>query len=678
MISGVSSLVMLSSCLTFTPVFAAEVEDNEKESKIETIIVIGEKARRSLKDTTSSVSVISAESLQTMQHQTITGAVSEIANVVALSGALPDIRGVTGNGSAGGFNSVSGGAKGRVSILVDGVAEPFVADLTGDSGIWDIEQIEVYRGPQSTSNGRNSIGGSIYIKTADPDFDWDGAVRLGYRNQESYKDVSVMLNAPIVEDKLAFRISAQHLDGETITNSEEYPTNPADYDLNGLKTDRVKAKLLWVLSDDVKALFTHSTNHERGDSGRIYYSGDDPFAYNRIFFRDIDTDSATTSMKVDYQISNGLSMDVLVAYMDYQWGFESYEPTEAAEQQLQIDETSITLDAKVNFGLDSNVLNGFIGFAYFEREQDILSTGVYPYFGDDGSDSTALYGELDYALTDELNIIVGGRIERETQLRNFTYAPVNAVLDQSKTIFLPKVALQYAISAETTLAISARQGYNAPGGALNFAAQEYYFYDQESVNTFEFSARSNLADGNVNLNANLFYNDYDGYQALSSSRFIVNMDKVVTYGAELEAVARPTTSVELKAGLGLLHTEIKDAGIDYASATGNELNSAPKITANLSLKYWMNNALNFGASVNFVDEYYGDINNTEERVAGGYALVRFNANYEAEQWLVTAFINNALDEKGIVSIEPAGRRYPVGYASVVDPRNVGVSVSYSF
>ncbi|KTF07147.1 TonB-dependent receptor, partial [marine sediment metagenome] len=75
---------------------------------------------------------------------------------------MPDIRGVSGNGGAGGFNSISGGAKGRVSTLIDGVAQPFVADLSGDSGMWDLQQIEVFRGPQSTSNGRNSIAGSVF------------------------------------------------------------------------------------------------------------------------------------------------------------------------------------------------------------------------------------------------------------------------------------------------------------------------------------------------------------------------------------------------------------------------------------------------------------------------------------------------------------------------------------
>ena len=210
----------LISVLSIAGVQAEEAQDSLQS--MENIIVVGEKTERSLKDTTSSVSVITEEVLKSMQHLTVSDAVADVANVVVLSGAVPDIRGVSGNGSATGFHSFTGGAKARVSTLIDGVSEPFVADLTGDSGIWDVEQIEVFRGPQSTSNGRNSIGGAVYIKTKDPTFDWEGAARMGFRNEENYVDTSLMLSGPLVEEELAFRIAAQRLDGETVNKGLEF------------------------------------------------------------------------------------------------------------------------------------------------------------------------------------------------------------------------------------------------------------------------------------------------------------------------------------------------------------------------------------------------------------------------------------------------------------------------
>ncbi|WP_340680515.1 TonB-dependent receptor [Paraglaciecola sp.] len=674
---GLSLAAALSACFASNIVVAQEAPD-KSNSSLETIVVVGEKIERSLKDTTSSISVIAEDALNSTQYQSVTDAISEIPNVVALSGAVPDIRGVSGNGAAGGFNSISGGAKGRVTTLIDGIAEPFVADFTGDSGIWDVQQIEVYRGPQSTNNGRNSIAGSIYIKTKDPTEQWEGAVRVGYRNQKNYLDTSVVLSGPIVEDQLAFRISAQRLEANTITDETGFAENPPDYNLNKIESQRVRAKLLWTPTDDLKFLLAHSSSNEQGDTGRVYYKASDLDKHERLFFRNIETDVDTTSLKVDYQIHQGLNLDVLIAYMDYQWGFDSYEPDPTDEQQLLFDENNITVDAKLSFGQQSDVLKGFVGLAYFERDHDVTSRGAYPYIGDDQSDSVSVYGEVSYDLSDVFTVIAGARLERESQLRHFVYGVIDSILDNDTTIFLPKLVLQYDWSPDTTLALSARKGYNAAGGALNFTAQEYYYFDEEKVNTFELSSRSAFADGNVFLSANLFYNDFDGYQALSSTRFIVNVDDVTTYGLEVEISATLNEDIELKAGLGLLKTNINHAADNYPEVEGNELNSAPSITANLGAKYWLTETFNIGVSVNYVDEYYGDFTNTVQRIAGDYSLVRLQGRYEFKNWLVSAYVNNALDDEAILSREPASGRYPDGYVSVVDPINVGVSVTYSF
>ncbi|MEP1386113.1 MAG: TonB-dependent receptor plug domain-containing protein, partial [Paraglaciecola sp.] len=330
-----------------TSVYAEQSQAPDRGiTDIEKIVVMGEKADRSLKDSTTSISLLTEEALNNTQYKSISDALSEIANVVVLSGGLPNIRGVSGNGSAGGFNSISGGAKGRVTTLIDGVAQPFVADMGGDTGIWDVQQIEVYRGPQSTSNGRNSIAGSVFIKTKDPSNDWEGAARVGYRNQDSYIDTAGVISGPIVDDVLAFRLSVQHLNADTITNGDGFESNPPDYDIDEIKTTRVRGKLQWTPSDDLSLMLNHTSNNEVGDTGRIYYEYENLEEHNRVFYRDIETDSATSTLTAEYEVSDALSFDVLLSVMDYQWGFNSYESTDAAEQKLVFDESNVTFDTK--------------------------------------------------------------------------------------------------------------------------------------------------------------------------------------------------------------------------------------------------------------------------------------------------------------------------------------------
>lgn len=117
--------VAVSSCLS-TMVMADEPDLNNVSADqgvvLDNIVVSGEKQRRSLKDTTSSVSVINAENLD--QYQNLHDAISAVPNLVVQTGVVPNVRGITGNGAAGGFNSISGGANARFTTLVDGVVQP--------------------------------------------------------------------------------------------------------------------------------------------------------------------------------------------------------------------------------------------------------------------------------------------------------------------------------------------------------------------------------------------------------------------------------------------------------------------------------------------------------------------------------------------------------------------------
>ncbi|MEJ6476237.1 TonB-dependent receptor [Pseudoalteromonas piscicida] len=674
------SLVALCVSAVLTSPLSHADDDKEIES-IEKIIVLGEKTARSLKDTASSVSVIDESQLKDLTHLSLSSAVSEIANVVVLSGAKPDIRGVSGNGSATGFNGVSGGAKARVATITDGVAEPFVADLTGDTGMWDIEQIEVLRGPQSTSHGRNSIGGAMFIKTKDPSFDWEGAGRVAYRNESRYVDKSIMLSGPLIDNELAFRVTGQRVDGEDYDNSIEYKDNPAKFDLNELNTKKARFKLLWQPSqlDGVSALLSHSVASEKGNTGRTNYIANDPSAFVPAWERYMDTNAKTTSLKVNHELSQQLDYEVLIAKMDYNFGFDSYEANPAFEQVMRMNEDNVNVDLKLNYRADD--LSGFVGLAYYDREQTYHSDGRADYFGGDDSTSKAIYGEVSYQVNPEFTVITGARIERESQWRDINFNTANglnsAILDQEKTIRLPKLVLQYKLSDETTASFSARRGYNGAGGALHWEAGEYYYYDSETVNTYEIGLRS-APTSDLNISSNLFYNNYKGYQANDPEYKIANMDKVITYGAEFEVSAMLTRNLQIRGGAGLLRTEIQDDSAKFSAFDGNELSSAPGFTANLALKYWLTDDLHLGFSTMKVDEYYGEIGNTKERIAGDYTISRFNVDYEVNNWLFAAFVNNVFDKQAFTLVSPSSRRYEYGYVGIVDPRNMGVSVTYQY
>lgn len=666
---------------------ATETPDAESARKaresIEVITITGEKTERSLKDTAASVAVVNQQMLDSGQIVSMSDALKDIANLVVLTGAVPDIRGVSGNGSATGFNTFTGGARARVSQLVDGVAQPFVAEVTGDTGLWDIAQVEVFRGPQSTSNGRNSIGGAVVTSTRDPVMATEGALRLGYRNQDSFFDSALAFSTPLVDDELAVRVATQWISGETYSKPTIYSSNPSKTNFNELDTNNSRVKVLWTpeANKDLKLLYSYNHYQEEGNSGRLFFDAKVPEDYIPLSQRDMSTEADTHSLKLDYQLAPDMSLQTLVAYLDYQWGFEGYEPDPEDEQDVQMAQKEWTLDSKLSIGNSKTGHSGFVGVAYFKREQDFVSVGSTQYFGDDSSDSKAVYGEGTYRFSSEWNLIAGARVERESQQRDFNMFRgrwTQATLEQGKTFTLPKLVLQYQPVDHTTLSLSARQGYNAGGGALNFMTNQYYYYDSETVNTFELSSRSVLAGGNTNISANLFFNDFSDYQALSSTRQITNIDEAHSFGLELEAYSMLGEDLQLHTAVGLLETKIDKAPVAFASAVGNELNSAPAFTASLGLTYWLNDQWQLDLHSNYVDEFYADLTNTAARVAGDYVLTRLSAGYHGDNWQLTLYVNNAFDEYGETSREPAGPAYPTGYVALVTPRTVGGSVTYRF
>ena len=653
-------------------------------TKIEHIEVLGEKVKRNLIDTTSSVSVFSEDVMNDMRYLSVSSAVAEVANVVVLAGQAPTIRGVSGNGSAGGFNGVSGGAKPRVSTLIDGVSEPFVADLTGDTGIWDIQQMEVFRGPQSTISGRNSMGGIVFIKTKDPTFDWSGAMRVGYRNKDNYLDTSGVISGPIMEDELAFRLSVQNVDGENYDQEILYPNNPASYDLNGLKTTQVRGKLLWSPQSirGFSALLTVSDLDEKGNSGRRFYQLENTFDFKPVIERNIHTKNTTTSVDLDYALSQDTSIDLLLSQTDYQFGFNSYEPTPAAQQILAINEDNWTADGRFNFGLSQQFYSGYVGLTYFERTQDFRSTSAFPYSGNDKTETAAIYSEVSFNLNEKWTLITGGRIEKEKQHRDITRfnrdkSHSRSDLNRNKRIYLPKLVLQYQFNQDLTGSVSARKGYNG-GGALLWTTGEYYYFDSESVMTYEAGLKANLFNGKGFLSTNFFFNQYDDYQGTGLQRKIQNIDSVESYGLEVELNYDITEDLLFRTGLGLLKSKIEDHSGNYSTINGNELSAAPSSTASLGLDYWLNESIKLGLSANYVGEFYGDFTNDPKTKAGDYVITRFNLQYKNDNWQISAYIDNVFDEKAYTMRTPPGRRLPHGSVAVEDPRNLGISMTYTY
>ena len=146
---------------------------------LEAVTIYGELQHKSIQEAQSSVVVLPGDELEQESGEDLYDLVEGLTNVNSVFGNKGyAIRGVSQYGIGGGSDD---GTNGLINITLDGAAMPTViSTIYGPESTWDIQQIEVYRGAQSTQQGRNALTGSIYVKTMDPVFYDETKFRFSY------------------------------------------------------------------------------------------------------------------------------------------------------------------------------------------------------------------------------------------------------------------------------------------------------------------------------------------------------------------------------------------------------------------------------------------------------------------------------------------------------------------
>ena len=217
------------AALCSSTVAAAEERDADSA-----IIVTGEKARRSLQDTLASVAVTTPKRID----QENIGSVQEIFQRTAnmsdtfYTGGFT-LRGIADRGIKGGEGAA------LATVFVDGAALPAALVHAAPTDLWDVAQVEILRGPQSTIRGLNTLAGAVVIETADPAMTWDMRARAMITDHGETQ-FAAAAGGPLVPGELAFRVvvDKRDADGFTWNPTRREHENPLDSTL-------LRAKLLW-------------------------------------------------------------------------------------------------------------------------------------------------------------------------------------------------------------------------------------------------------------------------------------------------------------------------------------------------------------------------------------------------------------------------------------------------
>lgn len=348
---------------------ASLAQDEARDADV--ITVIGEKIERSLQDTPTSVAVTTAERIEDENIRNLFDVVTRTANVTETYGSAGfTIRGVSNTSVSG------GGSGGLASIYVDGVAVPEgISVASGPFTLWDVQQVEILRGPQSTLQGRNALAGAIVVQSRAPTWEWDARARTSISDGDE-TNLAFAGGGPIIENQLAFRLSVESQEADGFTWN---PTRQTEDDPTSIINARGSLLFEPAALPGLSARLSY-TRYEQ-ESGYVYsYSrtdADDAFDNRINTSNDPNVIASTTDMvtlDLDYEINDRLTLTGLTAWstVDDYFAYDG-DLGPAPESYGHNDRDTETISQEIRLHYSGDRLEGLVGLYFSDRDADATS-----------------------------------------------------------------------------------------------------------------------------------------------------------------------------------------------------------------------------------------------------------------------------------------------------------------
>tara|TARA_R110000782_G_scaffold117364_4_gene207806 strand:+ start:129719 stop:131938 length:2220 start_codon:yes stop_codon:yes gene_type:complete len=698
------------------------------------IIVTARRREETLIDVPISVTAISGDALQASGAIDITTLQDKTPNLTlqiargSNSTLIAFMRGVGQQDPLWGFEP-------GVGLYIDDVyvARPQGAVLD----IFDVQRVEVLRGPQGTLYGRNTIGGAIKYVTSKLGHDFSGKARASYGSYDQI-DLVGQVTVP-VGDMLSVggAVAMYKRDGygkNLTTGADQYdkdvlamrvsaeltPSDGMFFRLAGDRTvdksnPRHGTRLLpnGADPDSIPTQSVYDTRAGAGDHNRVVNQGlsltgeielNDMLTFKTISaYREGHTDTI-----IDFDNTPAATLDIPAAYRDHQY-----------TQELQLLYQGDRLQGV--FGL--YYLNGVASGA-FDTVLGILNTTILT-SGTVKTKSYAAFGDFSYDLTDQFKVSVGMRYTKDdktgTVLRqNFTgirsprFGNAAAIPGLVRTDytnsrsfdqFTPRVSLSYQPDRDLNLYASWSRGFKSGGfdmrGDAIFTPTTVDGYKPETVNAYEIGMKSAFLDRKAFINLAAFHSKYKNQQvtiqvpnvlAGGIASFVDNAGKATIYGLEMEARLVPSRNFQATLSLGYTHADYKEfltfvgggtTPVDVADQ--RVFQNTPKYSIAASATWSTDVAggrLSITPAVSLRSDYNMFEIPTPDLDQDGYALFDASANWVSpdERWSIGIHGRNLTNERYRVG----GYNFPgalfgnsvIGYYG--PPRTVTGTIGYKF
>ncbi len=578
---------------------------------LEEIVVTAQKRAESVQDVAASISAVGGSKLDEMG---ITSAESLVLAVPGMhfsqSGSNTRIT-VRGIGSE--QTTVTGDP--GVAFHIDGVYQTRAS--AGSALFYDLDRVEVLRGPQGTLYGRNATGGSVNLISNRPSQEFEGnvEVQLGDYDHQRLRGV---VNVPLIDDKLAMRVSGQQ---ETRDGYYENLTPGAD-DLEDRDALNLRTQFLYTPTESLDVLLSMNYSTEKGAGngfkalgdypsppGNInaFYAGatenpDDPWKIRTNGQEKSDNKRKGASITVDWDLGN-VALKSISAWQENTvdtFADADFSDAEIINENTFQENTQYSQELQLT-SVDAGDWEWVAGLYWLQEENDVdywlndngtgLSSILIPagplaglplystidvglddpaYFGNRSNvkgSSLGAFGQASYHINEDVKVTGGLRYskdEKEASIlrKEFGPAPIAPASTFKKkddwSSVTWKLGVDWQVAEDSLLYATVSTGFKS-GGFLQI--EDADSYDEEEVLAWEIGSKNRFFDNRLQANISAFYYEYEDMQL----RTIVGTDSIVTNageagikGLEVELLARPMEGLQLSAALAWTDAEFDE------------------------------------------------------------------------------------------------------------------------
>jgi len=696
---------------------------------IEEIMVTAEKRSASLQDTSIAISAFDQSALDRAGVSDIEGLTVKVPSlhlsspqgVVWLS-----MRGV------GNVNTTAGGDNG-VAFHYDGVYMGFATAALVN--MWDVERVEILRGPQGTLYGRNATGGTINVIAAKPEDEFSGKADLTLGNYNLFQARGV-LNIPMGPVRSRFSFVGTHRDGyqENLLANQpdaddqeewmaraQFAFDPADNidvllsfvgarnnDLSNAPV-RVGDRYPAMMFDLSAAGPTSPPFSDRYTAEGVLPKPTDPRQVRKDHLDQTQNHTYGVTGTVNWDIDN-VTWKTIAAYYDVRRSNSSDWDASEADIMILNDRDDVE-----QFSLETQLLSNdggdfewIIGASYFDMDdrrvneiQTLFDPVGWGFDADFNAKSYAIFGQATYHVTDQVRVTAGGRFSHDKKefytVKNDVGTPKEGGLKDSWSEPTGRLSIDWSPTDDNMVYASVSRGYKAGGMNLNSTGEEPAV-DPETVLSFEVGSKNMLFDRRLRLNLTAFWSDYKDLQLSrwspnNPAPIIENAAKATIWGLEAEASVYVTDNFRLDGTAGYINAEFDDfnsldpsnPGAGLQDLAGLKLINTPSWTLNMAADYSI--PTDYGTwslrgDWSYRSRVYFTSFNVDQHSQSGYHKLDARVIYESadQDWSIEGYVQNITNKDVLSTLlvlpAPFGSDVPLGlYAP---PRTYGLRIGVSF